>query len=88
MTDSMEKILNYLHDAAGFAIQITSNVPIGKSEHRLEAPPQNEEHALAQLRQAMAGIGCTVLQKGRSIRIITAHESKKHYLPLPMLAQG
>ena len=88
MTESVEKILDYLHEAAGFTIEIKRNVPIGRSTHRLEKPLENEEQALALLKQAMAGIGCTVSQKGRSLRIITAHDAKKHYVPLPTLTKA
>ena len=86
MTHGIENVLNYLRDAAGFAIAIKPNVPFTQSQHREVGEPENEEQALTLLRQAMTGIGCTVLRKGRLLTIVTAHEAKKHFLPLPTLA--
>ena len=88
MSDSVENILSYLRDAAGFAIDIKPNVPIERSRRRPGGPLENEEQALLLLKQAMGAIGCTVLRKGRLLKIITVQEAKKHWLPLPTIGRG
>ena len=82
-TDTVEGVLRYLRDAAGFDIKIKSNVPLAESWHRRVRRAENEEEALSLLKEATAALGCTVVRKGRLLTILTAHDSKKECMPLP-----
>ncbi|HYG22578.1 MAG TPA: hypothetical protein VEH04_07345 [Verrucomicrobiae bacterium] len=87
-SSGVESILDYLHDAAGFAIGIKPNVPLERALGRGALMPQNEEDALGQLKEAVAEIGCTVVRRGQSLTIVTDQDAKKQFLPLPQVPSG
>ncbi len=78
-------VLNYLHDAAGFIIQVKPNVPISPSVdvwHEEEVEPTK---AVDLLKQALVKKDCAVVQRGRSLNIMRRQDLKKTWIPLPML---
>jgi hypothetical protein len=85
MTDDVEDILKYLREAGGYTIDISANLPVKELKHGRGVAPVDEDQALVLLKEAVGEVGCKVLQKGRLLRIITAHEAKKHFLPLPTI---
>jgi len=85
--EGAERILNYLREAAGFLVDIKPGVPIRESKSLWDGQPLAEEDALVLLKQALTGIGCTVLRKGRMLTIVTAEEAKKCRIPLPTIGE-
>ena len=85
--DTLEAILHYLCNTAGYDIRVKPNVPMRESRHRRVGRAASEQEALCLLRQAAAGMGCTVLRKGRRLTVLTAHDAKKECVPLPALAE-
>jgi hypothetical protein len=81
--ETVEGVMTYLRDAAGFDIRIKSNVPIRESWHRKVGRVQSQDEALLVLKEATRAMGCTVVQRGRLLTILTTQDAMKECVPLP-----
>ena len=79
-------VLDYLREDGGFTINIKPDAQVNRSiSLRVDRQPSHEE-ALAMIRQTVAGMGCTVVRKGRVLTIVTSREAKKNCIPLPIIS--
>jgi hypothetical protein len=82
---SLGSVLNYLREAAGLMIHVSSNVQMERSVDLCRDQPVNTAEALVLLKQVLIETGCALIQKGSLLSIIRSQDLKKHCIPLPEL---
>jgi hypothetical protein len=84
-SDDAQPVLQFLRDVAGFVIDVRPKVPVETLKFARHLRLTSEQYALALLHDELATAGCTVLQRGRTLTILTLDEAKKAYMPLPTI---
>jgi general secretion pathway protein D len=76
----IDAVLDYLSEAAGYVI--VREVPIDGRATVMSKRPVNPQEAIALLRTVLSSNGCTVVQNGRELRIVSREKAKKADLPV------
>jgi hypothetical protein len=84
----LRNVLRYLSDAAGVVINAQPNVPLHGEVDLWRDEPVDSQEAISLLRRSLGKQDCTVLQRGRFLKIIKRKDLKKCRIPLPSLADS
>jgi len=84
----LRNVLQYLRDAAGVVINAQPNVPLHREVDLWREEPVDSQEAISLLRRSLGKQDCTLLQRGRVLKIIKRNDLKKSRIPLPALADS
>jgi len=84
----LRNVLKYLSDAAGVVINAQPNVPLHREVDLWRDEPVDSQEAISMLRRSLGKQDCTLLQRGRFLKIIKRNDLKKSRIPLPSLADS
>jgi general secretion pathway protein D len=76
----IDAVLDYLSEVAGYVI--IREVPIDGRASVMSKRPVNAREAIALLRTVLASSGCTVIEDGRQLKIVSREKAKKADLPV------
>ena len=82
---SLDSVLNYLRDAAGFIIHVKPNVPVTPPVDLWHEEPLQPAQAVNLLREDLTRKGCAIIQRGRWLSVIRSQDLKKSWIPLPAI---
>ncbi len=78
-------VLNYLHEAAGFIIQVKPNVSVAPTVDVWHDKTVEPTEAVDLLKKALVKKDCAVIQRGRALNIMRTQDLKKTWIPLPQI---
>ena len=81
-------VLDFMSDAAGFMIEVKSNVTLHDRVDFWSNEPLDDDHALDLLGLILHKRGCTVIKNGRKLSIMRTQDAKKSYIPLRLPAKN
>ncbi len=81
----MRNVLQYFSDATGVVINAQPNVPLNSEVDLWRDEPVDSQEAISLLGRSLGAQDCTVLQRGRVLKIIKSKDLKKCRIPLPSL---
>ncbi len=78
----LQTVLDYIGNAAGFLVEVKSNVAVNDKVDIRSNQRLNTDEALKLLEQVLHKRGCTLVRNGRKLSIMRTDEAKKTYIPI------
>jgi type II secretory pathway component GspD/PulD (secretin) len=81
----LRNVLKYISDAAGIVINAQPNVPLHREVDLWRDKPVDSQEAISLLGRSLGKQDCTLVQRGRVLKIMRSNDLKKCRIPLPAL---
>jgi type II secretory pathway component GspD/PulD (secretin) len=78
----LKTVLDYIGNAAGFLVEVKSNVAVNDKVDIRSKQPLSHDEALDLLERVLHKRGCTLVQNGRRLSIMRTEDAKKTYIPI------
>ena len=78
----LQTVLDCIGNAAGFMVEVKSNVAVNEKVDIQSNQRLSEDEALNLLEQLLHKRGCTLIQNGRKLSIMRTEDAKKSYIPI------